>query len=607
MKMRNHRIILGVLALALTATSCADFLAPYPSAIRDEEYVLNSSTAMQGLVDQCYEYMSKNYNNNEGAYLDCATDNAVRTSRTDVLSRIAVGVTLPSNDPFQTYWDRDYKGIYNCNLFIKDENGRKARYMLDEHFDELLRNRLWGEAYALRAWFYWDLLQKFGGRGTDGNLLGVPIILEPMKIWEMDPSEIGKLDIKRASYDAVVAQIISDCDEAIKYLPAAHRDFLVEDKADLRVLGSRCYGRLDATAMKAVKALTYLTWASPRFNPAGDVTRWQKAAECAKEVIDYKLNVEGLVSGGFNKNEPCNFLNPNDPSIIFASRVNDNNQDMEKMFYPGSFQGNGNMGATQELVDAFGMADGYPVGKSPTYAYDPQNPYINREPRFYANIFYNGRTIMTGSSKNIPYTFENFVGGKDEAERSSKNSRTNYHIKKFVFEGLNWSESSVAKMPHCKFFIRWADMVLAFAEAANQVGGPNAAIDGLTAKEAISWLRARNTYDGAAGIKNDPYLDEISLAGKDAFNEFLKNERRIETCFEGRWFFDIRRWSTTLGTLNTQIHKPVITKNEDDTFSYDYSTVVENRTFRSAYLPIPYKEMLNISGLVQNEGWESWQ
>ena len=76
MKMRNHRFILGVIALALTATACSDFLAPYPSAIRDEEYVLNSSTAMQGLVDQCYEYMSKNYNNNEGAYLDCATDNA---------------------------------------------------------------------------------------------------------------------------------------------------------------------------------------------------------------------------------------------------------------------------------------------------------------------------------------------------------------------------------------------------------------------------------------------------------------------------------------------------------------------------------------------------
>ena len=162
-------------------------------------------------------------------------------------------------------------------------------------------------------------------------------------------------------------------------------------------------------------------------------------------------------------------------------------------------------------------------------------------------------------------------------------------------------------MPHSKFFIRWAHVVLAFAEAANQVGGPNAAIDGLTAKEAISWLRSRNTYDDTPGITVDPYFDEIALAGKDAFNEFLKNERRIETCFEGTWFFDIRRWSTSLGALNTQIHKPVITLNEDGTFSYDYSTVVEKRTFRSAFLPIPYKEMLNISGLVQNEGWDSWQ
>lgn len=607
MKMRNNKIILGVLALAFTATACSDFLSPYPSAIRDEEYVLSSATAMQGLVDQCYEYMSKNYNNNEGAYLDCATDNAIRTSRTDVISRIALGVTLPTNDPFETYWDRDYKGIYNCNLFIKDENGLKARYMLDAHYDELLRNRLWGEAYALRAWFYFDLLQKFGGRGTDGKLLGVPVILEPMKIWELDPSEIGALDIKRASYEDVVKQIVADCDEAIKYLPAAHRDFLVENNVDLRVLGSRCYGRLDGTTMKAVKALTYLTWASPRFNPEGDVTRWQKAAEFAKEVIDFKLEVDGGVSKGFNKKARCNFLNPNDPSIIYASRVNDSNQDMEKMFYPGGFQGNGNMGATQELVDAFGMADGYPLGKSPNYEYDPQNPYANRDPRFYANIFYNGRTILTGSQKNISYTFENYVGGKDEAERSSKNALTNYHIKKFTYDGLNWSESSVAKMPHSKFFIRWAHVVLAFAEAANQVGGPNAAIDGLTAKEAISWLRSRNTYDDTPGITVDPYLDEIALAGKDAFNEFLKNERRIETCFEGTWFFDIRRWSTSLGALNTQIHKPVITLNEDGTFSYDYSTVVEKRTFRSAFLPIPYKEMLNISGLVQNEGWDSWQ
>ena len=150
MMMKKYNLILGCI-IPFLAISCSEFLDPYPSAIRDEDYVLESSTAMQGLIDQCYEYMSRNYNNNEGAYLDCATDNAVRTSRTDAISRIAIGVTLPGDDPFQTYWDRDYKGIYNVNLFLKDENGRNTRYMLDEHFDELLRNRLWGEAYALSA------------------------------------------------------------------------------------------------------------------------------------------------------------------------------------------------------------------------------------------------------------------------------------------------------------------------------------------------------------------------------------------------------------------------------------------------------------------------
>lgn len=606
--MKRFNIILECAAICLI-TSCSGFLEPYPSAIRSEEFVLESATAMQGLVDQCYDYMSKNYDNNEGAYLDCLTDNAVRTSRTDVISRMAIGVTSPANDPFQTYWDRDYKGIYNVNLFLKDENGRKVRYMLNEHYDELLRNRLWGEAYALRAWFYFDLLTKFGGKGTDGQMLGIPLVLEPLKIWNMKPDEIRDIEIRRATYAECVEQIEKDCDEAIKYLPKAHRDFLVTNADDLRILGSRCYGRLDGITMSAVKALLYLTWASPRFNPDNDVTRWEKAAKFAKEVIDFKLEVDGAVNKGFKISQGVNWFDPNNPCIIFASRYNNNNESMERMFYPGNFQGNGTMGATQDLVDAFGMADGYPIGQSPKFEYDPQNPYVNRDPRFYSVIFYNGRTIETGAvSPKKQYTFENWSnGGKDAAQVSSKNSLTNYHIKKFVYSGLNWTESSVNKMPHSKFYIRWADMVLAFAEAANQIGGPMMQIDGLSPKKAISYLRGRNIYDGEAGIVDDPYLDEISLAGKDAFDKFLRNERRIETCFEGKWFFDIRRWSTSLGSLNKDIHGAAIVRNESGNFEYDLEHVVERRLFRSAYLPIPYKEMLNVKGLVQNEGWDSWQ
>ena len=288
----------------------------------------------------------------------------------------------------------------------------------------------------------------------------------------MKPDEIRDIEIRRATYAECVEQIEKDCDEAIKYLPKAHRDFLVTNADDLRILGSRCYGRLDGITMSAVKALLYLTWASPRFNPDNDVTRWEKAAKFAKEVIDFKLEVDGAVNKGFKISQGVNWFDPNNPCIIFASRYNNNNEAMERMFYPGNFQGNGTMGATQDLVDAFGMADGYPIGQSPKFEYDPQNPYVNRDPRFYSVIFYNGRTIETGAvSPKKQYTFENWSnGGKDAAQVSSKNSLTNYHIKKFVYSGLNWTESSVNKMPHSKFYIRWADMVLAFAEAANQIG-----------------------------------------------------------------------------------------------------------------------------------------
>ena len=123
----------------------------------------------------------------------------------------------------------------------------------------------------------------------------------------------------------------------------------------------------------------------------------------------------------------------------------------------------------------------------------------------------------------------------------------------------------------------------------------------------MGWIRSRATYDGATGISDDRYLEDVAIAGTAAFREFIHNERRIETCFEGLRFFDIRRWSTTLGPLNAPVHGVTVTRLSNGDFSYDFDTVVERRTFTSAYLPIPYKEVRNISGLAQNEGWESWQ
>jgi len=613
-------ILFGFIAVLLG--SCVNYLEPYPQGNKDSENIWEYSENIQGLIGWCYDDMSsdRNYNNNEGAYLDGATDNAVITSSTNNIRRLAVNALTTGNDPFQTYWERDYKAIRNVNFFLENRRGYNTRYVIKAHENDLVRNRLQGEAFAIRAWYQWDLLQKFGGRGTNGQMLGFPIVTEVIGL------EDNK-NLERNSYDDCIAQILQDCDSAYKYLPIAHRDFLVP-AADRTYAGGKYWGRFDGITMKALKSLVYLTWASPRFNPTGDAARWDSAAFNAKKVIDFKLTVDintntanSTRSNAFQANKPVIWTNPNFPGIVMTSRYNTGNDAMERMFYPGGFQGNGVMGATQELVDQFGMKNGRPI-TDPLSLYNPADPYKDRDPRFYSVIFFNGQKAYrnnTATTPNIMYTFENWASGpagagKDAAREAPNNSLTNYHIKKFVAMSVNWNDLSITRQPHSKFFIRWAHMVLAFAEAANHAtGDPNTALYGLTPRAAMAYLRTRNTYDNVAlAFGTDPYLTEVANAGEAAFDAFVKNERRIETCFEGIRFYDLRRWTTDAdwqSVINKPVHGALIEQKPDLTFNYDLEgddNIVEERAFPSPYLPIPYQEMLRMSNLVQNEGWETW-
>ncbi len=599
--MKTKIIVLlgGILALF---GSCSKYLDPYPNGDRTTEDIWQYQDMVQGLVGQCYDNMAMIYNCNEGVYFDMATDDAVSTSPTQATRRLAVGSLTTGGDPFSTYWTRDYNSIRLVNIFLKDRRGFNTKFIVNARWDSLVRHRLQGEAFALRAWNHWDLLQKFAGKGlTSGKMLGIPLVLAPIEIG-------GEINLARDTYDDCVKQILADCDSAIKYLPIAHRDFLVPIAGDRVYAGGRYWGKLDGITMKAVKSNVYLTWASPLFNPGNVVSRWDSAAAYAKKVMDFKMNVD-KVTGGFTTSKIINWFDPNSPEIIFSARYSNNNDAMERMFYPGGFQGNGVVGATQELVNTFPMKNGYPITDSRSL-YNPANPYLNRDPRFYSHIFYNGVQAKKNNTGALMYTFENWAnGGKDAAGATSTNSLTNYHIKKYVYMGLNWSDASVSRQPHTKMFIRWTHMVLNFAEAANKVVGPTDATKyGISAKAAMQFLRTRNTYDNAVlyTTANDLYLNEVSLDAVK-FNDFIKDERRIETCFEGMRFYDQRRWSTTVSDMNKSVHMAEITKNDDGTFTYDLSKEVETRNFKSPWLPIPYVEILRMSKLEQNEGWETWK
>lgn len=599
----------GLLALAfITSTSCVDFLDPYPYGRVPEEQFWKNQDAVQGLIGQCYDYMERNYNNNKGYLLDGATDDAVITSTTHALTKMATGALTPSADPFRDFWIDDYKAIAFTNRFLKDQRGFNTRFMVDAHHNDLVRYRLQGEAFALRAWFQWDLLQRYGGIGIKSReMLGFPIITEPINVFE------DEVNLARNTYAECIQQIENDCDSAFAYLPLAHRDFLVKEQGDLVFAGGRYWGRLDGITTVAIKAQMYLTYASPLFNPQKDMTRWEKAATYAKQVIDFKLEVDN-VKNGFNPVNRVDWTNPNFPGIIYSSRYDNNNDTMERALYPGGFQGSGTLGATQNLVDAFPMKNGYPKDHPEgAKLYNPEDPYANMDPRFYSMIFYNNSKANRDNNETKPmYTFECWENEKDfgkDAAGNKATSRTNYHIKKYIYMGLNWSDASVKKMPHSRFNIRWAHMVLTFAEAANEIGGPNYQIDGLSAKEAIKYLRTRKTYDNKDLYPGkDLYLDEVAALGKDKFREFILNERRIETCFEGMRFFDLQRRSTEdrFAELNKPVYKAKIQKKADGSFVYN-KEIVENRVYASPFLPLPYDDILRMDKLEQNKGWDGWQ
>ena len=139
-------------------------------------------------------------------------------------------------------------------------------------------------------------------------------------------------------------------------------------------------------------------------------------------------------------------------------------------------------------------------------------------------------------------------------------------------------------------------MFLNFAEAANEAYGPDDASLGMSAREAIAEVRRRA---GVAADGSDDYL--ASITSKEAMRELIKNERRIELCFEGHRFFDLRRWKDNLNETVTGV---TITKNVDESFSYARKNIVTPSYKDYMYYgPLPNNELQKTDGLTQNQGW----
>lgn len=611
MKTRN---IIGYLCGVLALCACADMFEPADENNRPEEAMYEESKYAHGLL--MYGYGQLPYLTT--TQTDIATDDAVTNLAAGALWNMATSGTWTADNNPMSRWDACKDGIQYLNLFLlKVEKVKWAPSAASKQ--QMFVDRLKGEALGLRAVMYYHLLQAHGGYADDGVLYGVPLLLTP---------EDGSSDFNqpRATFADCVKQCLADCDSAMALLPADYTDIDSDEEIPAKylalgaqktgynlVFGERSRGLMSGKIAEAVKAQTALLAASPAFRDGSGVTSAEAATLCAN-VLKRIGGLDGFdVTGNiWYKNKTK--LNPDAsemPEMLWREDRHLNN-DQEKENFPPSLYGNGLVNPSQNLVDAFPMRNGRPI-TDPNAGYDAQNPYANRDPRLENTVIYNGMTfknkaILTGM--NMPNDDNETSDNLNDIEKST---RTGYYLKKLLREDVSVNPSSTLSQQHIYPRIRYTEIFLAYAEAANDAWGPDEDPTGIgfTAYNVIKAIRER------AGIGKDEYGRELPGGGdvyieecradKEKMTALIRNERRLELCFENKRFWDLRRWQMP---LNESIRGMKIVKINPDLVDSPLSYTpfeVEDRKFDSTYQwygPIPKDEVLKWSNLMQNKGWQ---
>ena len=587
------------MTLSLGLTSCDDLFEPAIENHLGFDYAYEHPDYADNVLGNAYTRLP----NGSYSFNDVATDDAVSNDVTNSYRKMTGVDSWTSNsNPIET-WRNCRAAIQYINLFLA--NVDKVNWNSNETVRDMYHQRYVGEARGLRALFMYYLLRAHGGYDDQGNLLGVPIVLEPTTV----SSDFNALEV-RASYADCMKQLIEDAEEAIRVLPVDYKDtdnetetvncfgktYTVTKATYNRVLGTNFAGRFSGRIARAVLAQAALMAASPAFANGSGVT-YEQAAKYAKNVLDLNGGVSGIDTDGLEWYADPNMSNLSGgecPKEVMWRTEKSNNNDLEADNYPPSIYGKGRINPTQNLVDAFPAANGYPIANAKS-GFDAENPYANRDPRLAKYIIFNGQTAGSGSSV-INTQADNSANLDGLNKDVSKSTRTGYYMKKLLRQDINLDPNVNSKQNHYTARIRYTELYLDYAEAANEAYGPTGG-SGFSAYDVIKAIRQR------AGIKDengqDPYLESIKN-DKDKMRELIRNERRIELCFEGFRFWDLRRWKLDI----TEEAKGVSITNVGAGKKYE-TISVEKRNFKENgyYGPVPYDQILNFPSLTQNKGW----
>jgi starch-binding outer membrane protein, SusD/RagB family len=593
--MKKHYCWLSLIVTAIifTISSCKKAFEDKPLDLLTEDFIFDENDPT---ADNAYKWVTTIYSKIPSGYnrmlggtswgltgsnkskelslvpLECFSDDAIPSAvGNDGWSIIRGGYNPVTT--FDDNWGNCYSAIRAANILLNN-------YQRISWADSARRVWTPNEARALRAYFYYELIRRYGG---------VPLIGD--KVYEFNDPEL--LNLKRNNFEECVNYIVSELDVV--------KDSL---RADVPLSGRTTdaeYGRMRKSIVLAIKAKVLLLAASPLFNPSStpgrpytgyatySAERWKAAADAAKAVMDlgiYDLEPNRYTLVLQRANKEHIFFRMSDPR-------NDNSYGyfMSPPGYkPGDRKSEGRVSPTQEFVDAFPMKNGKAI-TDPASGYNPSNPYAGRDPRLEQTVFYNG-------AKWLQRPIEIFEGGKDKPNDNNLapvQTQTGYYAKKFCAADSNSANYTSTFFrdggfipPWC--IIRYADILLMYAEAKNEYSGPDATI-----YAAVEKIRQR------AGLS--PYALPAGLS-QAQLRDVVRNERRIELAFEEQRFWDIRRWKIAKAVYGTTLHGVTITKNANGTFNYSPKGVTTPYFTDAMYLfPIAVKETQVNPGIEQNPGY----
>ncbi len=603
----EFQFILAVIStfIIVIFNSCDEYLDQTPDAVISDQDIFGSYHTSQGFVDKQYVFIWDIMSHRQGSYMGFGDDFlanlpiAVTRMARGQYDRLAMqpdyyspfyieGSDLANNqfrkDPPKTAWGRWPSGwemIRDANLVLKN-----VHLMTDATQEE--RNLIEGQVLFFRAYHYYTYVKNWGGmpyidKFLEGN---DDPYLPRLNTWE------------------TIEKISTDCERAAALLPDDWNNTAVGatvwDKNVGRITKGACYG-LQAKALLCAGSPTFVLESTGDLKYDYDYMR--RCATAAWEIIKLaNTGVHSLVPWEdyykqFGRNDGFSPWS-SETLIACVNWVKGGFRGLGgNAFYqqhggnisPMRFGGNAQTSClTQNVVEMFEMANGLPVD-DPDSGYDPMDPWSNRDPRLRGSILFDGDEWTFADPEEN--RLDMYIGGKDNTNEIV----SPFLLKKYWPKGVNDYDKQWNLYTMSSPNLRLAEVYLIYAEAVNEVWGPNGTLPGasLTAIEAVNKVRER------AGM---PPVASKFLGSKETFRDRIWNERAVELIGEDgvRWY-DLRRWHVA----HLDKYKICYKVEFDKEHTYFNKLVAYEKVFEQKHywLPVPLAATQVYSGFYQNPGW----